>query len=245
MGVSGSVPRTVQFGLNEDEKVTIVEGVKISKDVLSRMKDSRESDSVKPPPTDTPHEKPTTQPAGPEKPDPPTPTTDIQEELLRNFARQQEQVKEQLARLAEREREAAVTARRTDGGAVELNTDVILERGKVQQQKEKAKLLASQLESKEKQLASMSAFYKEQLELLEKKNLDNYRQTSELYNEAVTKAEAHIRPRFLSPVCSELQSKVLQCYRLNSQETLHCSALAKQYMSCVRQAKQSSMTNHG
>lgn len=244
MGGSGSAPRTVQFGLNEEEKVTIVEGVKISKEVLSRMKEPQESDTVKPAPTEAPHEKPTKPAAGPETPAPPAPSTDIQEELLRNFARQQEQVKEQLARLAEREREAAVTTQRSEGGAVEVNAEVILERGKALHEKERAKLLARQLESKEKHLANISTFYKQQLEILEKKSLENYTQTSEQYNQAVTRAEAHIRPRFMSPVCSELQSKVLECYRQNPQGALHCSALAKQYMSCVHQAK-SSMMNHG
>lgn len=38
-------------------------------------------------------------------------------------------------------------------------------------------------------------------------------------------------------VCTDLQTKVLQCYRENPQQTLHCSSLAKQYMTCVQQAK--------
>ncbi|KAF3819364.1 hypothetical protein GH733_013514 [Mirounga leonina] len=40
------------------------------------------------------------------------------------------------------------------------------------------------------------------------------------------------------PVCADLQARILQCYRQNSQQTLGCSALASQYMHCVRQAKQ-------
>lgn len=45
------------------------------------------------------------------------------------------------------------------------------------------------------------------------------------------------RPRQTASVCSELQAKVLQCYRENPQQTLHCSSLARQYMTCVQQAK--------
>ncbi|KAF7656159.1 hypothetical protein LDENG_00045580, partial [Lucifuga dentata] len=104
---------------------------------------------------------------------------------------------------------------------------------------------ARQLENKEKELASISAFYKEQLETLEKKNLDNYKQTAEQYSQAATKAEAHIRPRNTASVCTELQVKVLQCYRENPQQTLLCSGLARQYMTCVQQAKKSLLTNHG
>lgn len=40
------------------------------------------------------------------------------------------------------------------------------------------------------------------------------------------------------PVCADLQAKILQCYRQNTQQTLSCSALADQYMRCVNQAKQ-------
>lgn len=40
------------------------------------------------------------------------------------------------------------------------------------------------------------------------------------------------------PVCADLQAKILQCYRQNTQQTLSCSDLANQYMRCVNQAKQ-------
>lgn len=48
------------------------------------------------------------------------------------------------------------------------------------------------------------------------------------------------RSRNTASVCTELQSKVLQCYRENPQQTLHCSSLAKEYMACVQRAKVSS-----
>lgn len=149
-------------------------------------------------------------------------------------------MQEQLARLAQREKDTAAAT-----GLDELTPALIMEKGKAHEEKEKAKLLAKQLETKEKELVSISSFYKEQLEILEKKNLDNYKQTAEQYNQAATKAEAHIRPRQTASLCSELQAQVLQCYRENPQQTLHCSSLAKQYMTCVQQAKKSSLTNHG
>lgn len=46
------------------------------------------------------------------------------------------------------------------------------------------------------------------------------------------------RPRHTAYLCAELQAKVLECYRGNPQQTLHCSSLAKQYMTCVHHAKQ-------
>lgn len=235
MGGNSSTTRKVSFGLDEDEKVTVIEGVKLSEDVLRRMRDSEGSDSAKPPsPPPSDSHKPTSSP----KPTEPS-TSEIQEEIRKNFERQQALVQEQLAQLAKRERESAGTT-----GLDDLTPALIIEKGKVHEEHEKAKILAKKLESKEKELASISSFYKEQLEILEKKNLDGYNQMAEQYNEAATKAEAHIRPRQSVSLCTELQAKVLQCYRENPQQTLLCSSLAKQYMACVQQAK-SSLKNHG
>ncbi|XP_040014645.1 MICOS complex subunit mic25a-like [Xiphias gladius] len=235
MGGNGSTARKVSFGLDEDEKVTVIEGVKLSEDVIRRMRESQGSDSAKPPPSPPDSHKP---PASP-KPTGPS-TTKIQEDRRKDFERQQALMREQLARLAQRERETAATT-----GLDELMPALILEKGKAREEQEKVKTLIKQLERKEKELASITSFYKEQLEILEKKNLDNYKETAEQYNQAATKAEVHIRPRQAASVCTELQAKVLQCYRENPQQTLHCSSLAKQYMTCVQQAKKSSLTNHG
>lgn len=234
MGSNGSTRRKVSFGLDEDEKVTVIEGVKLSEDVLRRMRESQGSDTGRSP----------SPPPGSHKPPPsPKPTgpsaTEIKEEIRKNFERQQALVQEQLAQLAQRERESAATT-----GLDELAPALMLEKGKAYEEHEKAKMLAKQLERREKELASISSFYKEQLEILEKKNLDIYKQTAEEYDQAATKAEAHIRPRQTAALCAELQAKVLQCYQENPQQTLHCSGLAKQYIACVQQAK-SSLTNHG
>uniref|UniRef100_UPI003AABACA6 coiled-coil-helix-coiled-coil-helix domain containing 6b n=1 Tax=Centroberyx gerrardi TaxID=166262 RepID=UPI003AABACA6 len=239
MGGNGSTTRKVSFGLDEEEKVTIIQGVKLSEDVLRRMREAQESDSTKPPLSQPDSHKPS--PTGPS-------AAEIQEEIRKKFEHEQALVQEQLARLAQKEREAAVATRGLD----ELTPALLIERGKTHEELEKAKILpaemdawARQLERKEKELASISAFYKEQLTTLEKKNLDNYKQTTEQYNQAATKAEAHIRPRHTASVCTELQAQVLQCYRENPQQTLHCSGLAKQYMTCIQQAKKTILTNHG
>ncbi|XP_071385015.1 coiled-coil-helix-coiled-coil-helix domain containing 6b [Centroberyx affinis] len=234
MGGNGSTTRKVSFGLDEEEKVTIIQGVKLSEDVLRRMREAQESDGTKPPPSQPDSHKPSPKPTGPS-------AAEIQEEIRKKFEHEQALVQEQLARLAQKEREAAAAT----WGLDELTPALLIERGKTHEELEKAKILARQLERKEKELASISAFYKEQLTTLEKKNLDNYKQTTEQYNQAATKAEAHIRPRHTASVCAELQTQVLQCYRENPQQTLHCSGLAKQYMTCIQQAKKTILTNHG
>ncbi|CAK6958212.1 MICOS complex subunit mic25a-like isoform X2 [Scomber scombrus] len=232
MGANGSTARKVSFGLDENEKVTVIEGVKLSEDVLRRMRESQGFDSAKPPKSKPDSHKPTPIPTG-------SSSTEIQEELRKDFERQQALVQEQLSRLAQRERETAVTA-----GLDDLTPALLIEKGKAHEEQAKVKMLARQLERKEKELESISCFYKDQLETLEKKNRDTYKQMAEQYDQAATKAEAHIRPRQTASVCTELQAKVLQCYRENPQQTLHCSRLAQQYMNCVQQAK-SALTNHG
>ncbi|CAN9512392.1 unnamed protein product [Ophioblennius macclurei] len=236
MGGNGSAARTVSFGLDEEEKVTVIEGVKLSSHVLRRMRDSPGSDNAKPPPQSSEHAKkppPRSKPTGPS-------ASEINEEMRKQFERQQALVREQLAGLAQRERDAAATT-----GLNEMTPALIMEKGRSHEEQEKAKILARQLERKEQELTSVSSFYKEQLEILEKKNFDIYKGAAEQYNQAATKAEAQIRPRQNVILCAELQAKVLECYRGNPRQTLHCSSLAKQYMTCVHQAKKGSLTNHG
>uniref|UniRef100_A0A3Q4AP78 Uncharacterized protein n=1 Tax=Mola mola TaxID=94237 RepID=A0A3Q4AP78_MOLML len=193
MGGSGSTSRNVSFGRDGEEKVTVIEGVKLSQDVLRRMRE----------------------PDGPDKTKPPSGTRaqcGVRTLSPLSYERQQALVQEQLARLAQRERETAST------GLDELAPALIMEKEKAYKEQEKANVLAKQLERKEKELASISSFYKEQLQTLEKK----------------------VRAIFYyitASLCAELQAKVLQCYRENPQQTLHCSSLAKQYMTCVQQAK--------
>nr|CBN80934.1 Coiled-coil-helix-coiled-coil-helix domain-containing protein 3, mitochondrial [Dicentrarchus labrax] len=133
MGGNGSTTRKVSFGLDEDEKVTVIEGVKLSDDVLRRMRESQGSDSSKPPlsPTESQKPPPSPKPTGPS-------TTEIQEEIRKNFERQQALVQEQLARLAQRERESSVTT-----GLDELTPALIKEKGKTYEEQEKAKILVS------------------------------------------------------------------------------------------------------
>lgn len=41
----------------------------------------------------------------------------------------------------------------------------------------------------------------------------------------------------IQPVCGDLQSQVLKCYRENTGKTLTCSSIASAYMQCVDDAK--------
>ncbi|CAL8337817.1 unnamed protein product [Lota lota] len=246
MGGYGSTSRNVSFGLDEEEKVTVIEGVKLSDEVLRRMREAQASEGKRSPPHPDRQKPPSSPSVG-----------EIQEEMRKKFEQEQAQVQEHLARLAHREKERdSAAALAAVGGACQGLGDVtsamIVEQSRTHEELEKAKILpaeldawAKQLERKERELATISAFYKEQLKTLEKKNLDNYKQTSEQYAQAQTKAESHIRPRYTASICTELQGQVFQCYRDNPQQTLACSRLARQYMNCIQQAKQGSSINHG
>lgn len=235
MGGNGSKARNVSFGLDEDEKVTVVEGVKLSEDVLRRMRESQGSERVRPSSSapDSQKKLSSSKPAE-------ASASETRAEMRKNYEHQQALVKEQLAKLAQRERETSAFK-----DMDKTSPAVIMEKWRTHEEEEKASLLAKRLDQKEQELATISSFYKEQLEILEKKNFENYKQVAEQYSEVATKTEARIRPRHTASLCIELQAKVLECYKENPQQTLHCSSLAKQYMNCVQEAKKSSLTNHG
>uniref|UniRef100_A0A667Y3M0 Coiled-coil-helix-coiled-coil-helix domain containing 6b n=1 Tax=Myripristis murdjan TaxID=586833 RepID=A0A667Y3M0_9TELE len=226
MGANGSTTRKVSFGLDEEEKVTIIQGVKVGTGILGEMQGQSLNAMtyvISPKPT------------GPS-------AAEIQEELRKKFEREQALVQEHLARLAQKEREAAAATQGLD----ELNPAVLIEKGKTHEELEKAKILARQLERKEKELASISAFYREQLETLEKRLAVQHQPSAVLVSHRPSSLSPLFpsRPRCTASVCTELQAQVLQCYRENPQQTLLCSGLAKEYMTCIQQAKKKTLLNH-
>ncbi|XP_051985854.1 coiled-coil-helix-coiled-coil-helix domain containing 6b isoform X3 [Xyrauchen texanus] len=223
MGGSESKTRSVSFGLDEEDNVTVLHGVKLSGDVLQRMRQPGPSPE---------------KPAAP-KPDPgpPRPSAeDMQEELRKRFEREQALVQEELSRISRRERESA---------GDDLNPAVLRERSKKHQELEKNQNLTRQLKRKEDELKHLAEFYKEQLQLMEKKNTDYYQQTLQMYKEEAVKAETNIKHHDVTPICVGLQSQVLNCYRENKHQTLQCSQLAKDYMNCINTSKKNLLVNHG
>ncbi|XP_051752661.1 coiled-coil-helix-coiled-coil-helix domain containing 6b isoform X2 [Ctenopharyngodon idella] len=227
MGAGDSRSRSVSYGLDEQDNVTVLQGVKLSGDVLQRM---RESGSSPEKPASPKPESAKPEP-GPSRPS----AAETHEEHRRRFEREQALVQEELARIARREREAA---------GDDMNPAVLRERTNTRQDLEKTHSLsdelhfrARQLKTKENELKHLEQFYKEQLQLMEEKNTDYYQHTLHMYTQEAVKAEAAVKPRHVSPICPELQSQVLNCYRLNRQQTLHCSQLARDYMNCINTSK--------
>uniref|UniRef100_A0A673M358 MICOS complex subunit mic25a-like n=1 Tax=Sinocyclocheilus rhinocerous TaxID=307959 RepID=A0A673M358_9TELE len=208
MGAADSRSRSVSFGLDEQDNVRVLHGVQ-------RMRESGPSSSSSSKPESAKPE------AGPS-------AAETQEELRRRFEREQALVQEELARISRREREMA---------GDDMNPAALREKAKTRQEPDETHNLARQLKKKEDELKHLAQFYKKQLQLMEKKNTEFYQQSLHMYQQEALKAEATVKPRHLSPVCAELQSQVLSCYRLNRHQTLHCSHLAKDYINCINTSK--------
>ncbi|CAN9498835.1 unnamed protein product [Ophioblennius macclurei] len=106
-------------------------------------------------------------------------------------------------------------------------------------------LKAHQLAEKEKELKKRDTLYKDHMAKLEAKCVDFYKRSAESYQKG--KEETHNRfARFnVRPVCGDLQSQILKCYRESAGKTLSCSSIASAYMQCVDNAKKDKLSTGG
>ncbi|MCI4375369.1 hypothetical protein PGIGA_G00108660 [Pangasianodon gigas] len=236
MGGTESTGRKVSFGLNEDDNVTVLQGIKLSEDVRQRMREASQSPE-KPQSPKPESRKPEPAPGGHS-------SAEMPEELRKRFELEQALLREELARITRREKESV---------GDDVNPAVLQERARTKEEQKNVQNLqpaelnawAKQLARKDAELKHLAAFYKEQLQLMENKNKEYYQQSTQMYNEAATKASTNIKPKNTVPICSEMQSQVLNCFKENRHQTLHCSSLAKEYMNCINSAKKNIMVNHG
>ncbi|XP_078409179.1 coiled-coil-helix-coiled-coil-helix domain containing 3a [Cetorhinus maximus] len=248
MGGSGSTKR-VSFEADENDQITVVKGIRLSDSVISRMRDAS-----------PPAEKPQSPPPGPPSSTgtrPPSPVqpivTDeevrkrISEELAQEQARQdlnlqkrlehdKRYVHDEISKILQRERDAASDS---------VIKAVLRERALTEEERVKAKHVTKQLEEKEKELQKLNAYYKEQVTRLEDRSAQFYKLTTEQYQKAVGEVESKFKRYESQPICAELQEDVLRCYQKNQDQTLSCSALAKQYIHCINYAKQSLLGKGG
>ncbi|KAM6924931.1 MICOS complex subunit mic25a-like [Xenentodon cancila] len=250
MGSGESTTRRVSFGVDDEDRVRILRGVKLSEDVLQRMRGvaniapERSSSAG----SSSQEDKGASRSANPGSQSKPCPQHRAQpstqsskspsyaKEEQRRFERHQAILKDELAKVAQTERESAKE---------ELAKAVTKERQHIRQEAEKAKQLAQHLQKKDLQLKALDAFYKEQLAQLEKKNLERYEDSKKQFQQAASKTESNIRSRNTTAVCPGLQEQILSCYKENGSQTLKCSDLAKEYMQCINAAKKNLLVNHG
>ncbi|XP_040850851.1 MICOS complex subunit MIC25 [Ochotona curzoniae] len=225
-----SESRRVSFGMDEEERVRVLQGIRLSENVVNRMKDSSQ-------PAAGQQRAPLPSEGGtksPQKESKPLRSETIGgqqssgvKEDLKRFKQEQATIQDELFQVAKREREAAMK-----------HSKVFLPQGTghTDQEKQKSAQLARELESREAELRRRDSFYKEQLGRLEKQNAEMYKLSSQQFHEAASKAESKIKPRRVEPVCSALQAQILRCYRDNLHEALLCSDLVKTYQHCVSTA---------
>ncbi|XP_054655433.1 MICOS complex subunit mic25a-like isoform X1 [Dunckerocampus dactyliophorus] len=242
MGSGESTTRKVSFGVDDEERVRILRGVKLSEDVLQRMRGVANMPPPRAPPSTSSQ-------------------TDIGTSFSANSSNRSQQNSQQRAQSSTQSKTSKTTAkvkeaqrksehqqsilREMETGKEEMIKAMSRERKQTRQEAEKAKQLVQELQKKELQLKALDAFYKEQVALLEKRNMEMYEQSKEQFHQAASKTESHVRSRNTDPVCSGLQSQILACYKENGQQTLRCSELAKEYMRCINTAKRNNLVNHG
>ncbi|KAM9186070.1 MICOS complex subunit MIC25 isoform 1-T1 [Dugong dugon] len=234
--------RRVSFGMDEEERVRVLQGIRLSDNVVNRMKDSSQPSKVEqptPPPSTPPPSSAFNSPEGkakaPEKESKPPRSeksraqqpSGAKEDLLRRYEQEQAIIQDEIFQLAKREREAATK---------HLNVSLQCEGSSNDREKQKSAQLARELESIEAELRSRDTFCKEQLGCIERKSAEMYKLSSQQFHEAASKMESTIKHRRAEPVCSGLQAQILQCYRQNLQEVLLCSDLVKAYQRCVSAA---------
>ncbi|XP_023063598.1 MICOS complex subunit MIC19 isoform X1 [Piliocolobus tephrosceles] len=234
--------RRVTFEADENENITVVKGIRLSENVIDRMKESSPSGSKSPRYSGA---------YGASVSDEELKRR-VAEELALEQAKKESEDQKRLKQAKELDRERAAANE-------QLTRAILRERISSEEERAKAKHLARQLEEKDRVLKKQDAFYKEQLARLEERSSEFYKVTTEQYQKAAEEVEAKFKEqertwarstghsvRYEShPVCADLQAKILQCYRENTHQTLKCSSLATQYMHCVNHAKQSMLEKGG
>lgn len=258
MGSGESTTRKVSFGVDDEDRVRILRGVKLSEDVLQRMRGvaniapERASSPASSPQKDTAASRSASSGSQPqqgqqqqEKPNTQSSKSAFfTEEEQRRYEHQQKILKEEWAKMAQREKEAAKEEMAKVMSRERQHTRLEAERTK-QLSADEMEAMVKQLQKKDTQLKALEAFYKEQLAQLEKRNLERYQQSKEQFHQAASKTEESVRARSTAAVCPGLQAQILSCYRDNKDQTLKCSDLAKEYMKCINAAKKNLLVNHG
>uniref|UniRef100_A0A6J0U9X4 MICOS complex subunit MIC19 isoform X2 n=1 Tax=Pogona vitticeps TaxID=103695 RepID=A0A6J0U9X4_9SAUR len=237
MGGGGSAPRRVTFEADENDNITVVKGVRLSENVIERMKEPSSPGRKSQPKSGSGGGSSVGGTSANEEDLKKRIAEELAIEQARRDAEAQKRLKQNQAYV--RDEIGKVLERERTASNEHLARAIFRERAATEEEHLKAQLLAKQLEEKERELKKHDAYYKEQLARLEERSSQFYKVTTEQYQKAIDEVNARFKRYESSPVCADLQSKILQCYQENSQQTLSCSALASQYLKCVNHARQS------
>ncbi|XP_026577483.1 MICOS complex subunit MIC19-like [Pseudonaja textilis] len=168
MGGGESVPRRVTFEADENDNITVVKGIRLSENVIERMKEPSSPGGKSQKKFGSSNHTSIGGAAVNEE----ELKKRIAEELALEQARReaeaqkrlkqsQSSVQDELAKALDRERAAS---------SEHLARAVLRERASAEDERMKSQLLAKQLEEKEKELKKHETYYKEQLNRLEERN---------------------------------------------------------------------------
>lgn len=264
MGSSESAEaRRVSFEMDEEERVRVLQGIRLSESVVNRMKDCSQPSAGEqlapgpgpecsvpvptvPQPTIPVLTVPSPSVCGPAEGTYKAPQGDFKVSRAENSDGQQSSaVKEDLKKFQQEQlavQDELVKVARKEKEATEKHLKASLPKKKATHEQQQSDRLTRELKNREAELSRRDTFYKEQQERIQEKNAELYKLSSQQFHEAASKAESTIKPRRVEPVCSGLQAQILRCYRDHLHEVLLCSDLAKAYQHCVSTARKGQET---
>lgn len=257
--------RRVSFEMDEEERVRVLQGIRLSESVVNRMKDSNQPSAGQQPapgpapaltvPVPTTPSPTTPVPSMPVPIAPPPSSRDPQEGAFKaprtdskvprtesGGGHQPSAVKEDLKKFQQEQaavQDELVKVAKKEKEAAEKHLKASLPKRwtSPNREQQQSARLARELENREAELSRRDTFYKEQQGRIQEKNAEIYKLSSQQFHEAASKAENTIKPRRVEPVCSGLQAQILRCYRDHLHEVLLCSDLVKAYQHCVSTAR--------
>lgn len=333
MGANNST-RRVSFESDENENISVVKGIRLSENVIKRMREPEAPPKKKPVPASPPPPPPTIPPSllrpvpplfdpitslpppstppliepvasptppppppsppqspaeqstvEPESPAPvtePTPVPEsspvappaatvdkealrkkITDELHKDLEQQRAKAEQDLQAWLEAEKaQASIQAQAEARSQVEnevsrilsaeravaeesLQQAIVRERIATEDEKIRTQLFAKQLEAREADLKKLDVYYREQVARLEERSAQFYKVSTENYHRAADEVNAKYRRYEVYPVCTDLQGKILACYKENAGKTLNCSKIAALYLECVNNTKQNKLKTGG
>uniref|UniRef100_A0A8B9WJT0 Coiled-coil-helix-coiled-coil-helix domain containing 3 n=1 Tax=Bos mutus grunniens TaxID=30521 RepID=A0A8B9WJT0_BOSMU len=190
MGGTAST-RRVTFEADENENITVVKGIRLSENVIDRMKE--------------------TSPSGPksQRYSGTYGASVSDEELKRRVAEELalEQAKKESENQKRLKQSKELDAEKAFANE-QLTRAILRERISNEEERAKAKHLAKQLEEKDRVIKKQDAFYKEQLARLEERSSEFYKVTTEQYQKAAEEVEAKFKEMLCATAGGVLGARV-------------------------------------
>eukprot|EP00073_Rattus_norvegicus_P023401 XP_006236908.1 PREDICTED: MICOS complex subunit Mic25 isoform X1 [Rattus norvegicus] len=215
MGSSESAEaRRVSFEMDEEERVRVLQGIRLSESVVNRMKDCSQPSAGEqlapgpgpecsvpvptvPQPTIPVLTVPSPSVCGPAEGTYKAPQGDFKVSRAENSDGQQSSaVKEDLKKFQQEQlavQDELVKVARKEKEATEKHLKASLPKKKATHEQQQSDRLTRELKNREAELSRRDTFYKEQQERIQEKNAELYKLSSQQFHEAASKAESTIK----------------------------------------------------